>query len=109
MPTYGTRRIPFDWRSFITPGVKLLVLVCVGAFLAQTLLQILVSPDFEYHRFKQIFGAVLSFTTCATRSPTGSTNATANGSRSTSTNTEKSRPRDRTIGSTRSWRLEVRH
>ena len=60
MPTYGTRRIPFDWRSFITPGVKLLVLVCVGVFLAQTLLQILVSPDFEYHRFKQIFGLVPS-------------------------------------------------
>src|SRR6266567_4126236 len=55
-----------------------------------------------------ICGAVLSFTTCATRSPTGSTNATANGSRSTSTSTEKSRPRDRTIGSTRSWRFEVR-
>src|SRR6266705_2958017 len=60
MPTYGTRRIPFDWRGFITPGVKLLVLVCVGVFLAQTLLQILVSPDFEYHRFKQIFGLVPS-------------------------------------------------
>src|SRR6266704_4303401 len=41
MPTYGTRRIPFDWRGFITPGVKLLVLVCTGVFLAQTLAELL--------------------------------------------------------------------
>src|SRR5205814_1380171 len=58
--TFGARRYNFDWRSFITPGVKLLVLVCTGVFLVQTLLQILVSPDFEYHRFKQVFGLVPS-------------------------------------------------
>ncbi len=58
--TFSGRRYNFDWRGFITPGVKLLVLICSGVFLAQTLLQILVSPDFEYHRFKQIFGLVPS-------------------------------------------------
>jgi membrane associated rhomboid family serine protease len=58
--TFGARRYNFDWRSFITPGVKLIVLVCTGVFLVQTLLQILVSPSFEYHRFKQIFGLVPS-------------------------------------------------
>jgi membrane associated rhomboid family serine protease len=31
------RRYNFDWRSFITPGVKLIVLVCTGAFAVQTL------------------------------------------------------------------------
>ena len=39
--TYSPRRYGFDWRGFITPGVKLLVLVCSGVFLLQTLLQIL--------------------------------------------------------------------
>jgi membrane associated rhomboid family serine protease len=58
--TFGARRYHFDWRSFITPGVKLLVLVCTGVFLVQTLLQMLVSPDFEYHRFIQVFGLVPS-------------------------------------------------
>ncbi len=58
--TLGARRYNFDWRAFITPGVKLIVLVCAGVFLVQTLLQILVSPDFEYHRVKQILGLVPS-------------------------------------------------
>jgi membrane associated rhomboid family serine protease len=31
------RRYNFDWRGFITPGVKLLVLICAGVFLVQTL------------------------------------------------------------------------
>lgn len=39
--TFGARRYNFDWRSFITPGVKLLVLVCAGVFLAQTLIDLL--------------------------------------------------------------------
>jgi membrane associated rhomboid family serine protease len=42
--TFGARRYNFDWRSFITPGVKLLVLVCAGVFLLQTLIQILAPP-----------------------------------------------------------------
>lgn len=35
--TFGARRYNFDWRGFITPGVKLLVLICSGVFLVQTL------------------------------------------------------------------------
>jgi membrane associated rhomboid family serine protease len=35
--TFGARRYNFDWRGFITPGVKLLVLTCTGVFLVQTL------------------------------------------------------------------------
>jgi len=38
--TYAPR-VGFDWRGFITPGVKLLVLICAGVFLAQTLVEIL--------------------------------------------------------------------
>jgi len=40
---YGARRYNFDWRSFITPGVKLIVLACTGVFLVQTL-AVLLSP-----------------------------------------------------------------
>jgi membrane associated rhomboid family serine protease len=54
----GARRYNFDWRGFITPGVKLLVLICSGVFLVQTLLQVGVSRDFEYHYVKQIFGLI---------------------------------------------------
>jgi membrane associated rhomboid family serine protease len=39
--SFGARRYNFDWRGFITPGVKLLVLTCAGVFLAQTLISIL--------------------------------------------------------------------
>jgi membrane associated rhomboid family serine protease len=39
--TFRPRRYNFDWRGFITPGVKLLVLICAGVFLAQTLIQLL--------------------------------------------------------------------
>ncbi len=42
--TFGARRYNFDWRSFITPGVKLIVLVCTGVFLVQTLLGLLAPP-----------------------------------------------------------------
>ena len=41
---FGGRRYNFDWRSFITPGVKLLVLVCAGVFLLQTLADLLIVP-----------------------------------------------------------------
>ena len=44
MSTFGARRYNFDWRGFITPGVKLLVLVCSAAFLVQTLADILLGP-----------------------------------------------------------------
>jgi membrane associated rhomboid family serine protease len=39
--SFRPRRYNFDWRSFITPGVKLLVLICTGVFLAQTLVVLL--------------------------------------------------------------------
>src|SRR5258708_1010634 len=42
--TFGSRRYNFDWRSFITPGVKFLVLVCSGVFLLQTLADLLIGP-----------------------------------------------------------------
>jgi membrane associated rhomboid family serine protease len=35
--TFSGRRYNFDWRGFITPGVKLLVLICSGVFLVQTI------------------------------------------------------------------------
>jgi rhomboid family protein len=34
---YVSRRYNFDWRGFITPGVKLLVLICTGVFVIQAL------------------------------------------------------------------------
>ncbi|MGC2528476.1 MAG: rhomboid family intramembrane serine protease [Candidatus Acidiferrum sp.] len=41
MPSvFNPRRYNFDWRGFITPGVKLLVLVCAGVFLIQTLIML---------------------------------------------------------------------
>src|SRR6516164_3376077 len=39
---FGAPWVRFDWRGFITPGVKLLVLACAGVFLGQTLLSLLV-------------------------------------------------------------------
>jgi len=44
MSRFGARRYNFDWRGFITPGVKLLVLVCAGVFFVQTLADLLVGP-----------------------------------------------------------------
>jgi membrane associated rhomboid family serine protease len=44
MRTVGASRYNFDWRGFITPGVKLLVLICAGVFLVQTLAEILFGP-----------------------------------------------------------------
>lgn len=38
--SFRPRRYNFDWRSFITPGVKLIVLICTGVFLAQTLVML---------------------------------------------------------------------
>lgn len=37
-------RVGFDWRGFITPAVKLLVAICTGVFLLQTLAWLLESP-----------------------------------------------------------------
>ena len=41
---FGARRYNFDWRSFITPGVKQIVLLCTGVFLLQTLAMLLSPP-----------------------------------------------------------------
>src|SRR5271156_6505224 len=39
MPSvYSPRRVRFNWRGFIPPGVKLLVLICSGVFFAQVLI-----------------------------------------------------------------------
>ena len=35
--TFGAPRVRFDWRSFITPAVKYIVLICSGVFLVQTI------------------------------------------------------------------------
>jgi membrane associated rhomboid family serine protease len=57
---FASRRYNFDWRGFITPGVKLLVLICTGVFLVQTLVRLIADPSFEYHYIVQIFGLVPS-------------------------------------------------
>jgi len=41
---FGAPRVRFDWRGFITPAVKILVLICTGVFLAQTLAEMLFGP-----------------------------------------------------------------
>src|SRR5213083_536766 len=46
--TFGARRYNFDWRSFITPGVKLIVLVCTGVFLVQTFAFLLSPPAYNW-------------------------------------------------------------
>lgn len=57
MGTFGARRYHFDWRSFITPGVKLLVLVCAGVFLAQALVDLLLGFAMTA-RLNHFFGLV---------------------------------------------------
>jgi len=54
---FGAPRIRFDWRGFITPAVKLLVLVCSGVFLAQTLIEIFL-PRSATAWFNYWFGLV---------------------------------------------------
>src|SRR5690242_21683843 len=46
--TFSGRRYNFDWRSFITPGVKLLVLICTGVFLVQTLAALLSRQTYNW-------------------------------------------------------------
>ena len=54
---YGARGYRFNWRGFITPGVKLLVLVCTGVFLVQTLVALLL-PDQATSWLNHFFGLV---------------------------------------------------
>ena len=42
---YSAPKVGFDWRGFITPAVKLLVLICAAVFLAQTLVRLLLPID----------------------------------------------------------------
>jgi len=56
---FGAPRIRFDWRSFITPAVKILVLACVGVFLLQTLIALLL-PLSATSWFNHWFGLVPS-------------------------------------------------
>jgi membrane associated rhomboid family serine protease len=57
---FASRRYNFDWRGFITPGVKLLVLICTGVFLVQTIVSVIADPRVEFHYIIQIFGLVPS-------------------------------------------------
>src|ERR1700680_3612517 len=64
MSTFGgARRYNFDWRGFITPGVKLLVLICSGVFFLQTLIGLAVDPLTSYHYVIQVFGLIPSAVT----------------------------------------------
>jgi membrane associated rhomboid family serine protease len=56
--SFSSRRYGFDWRGFITPGVKLVVLICSGVFLAQTLADILLGQERAYHLITQVFGLI---------------------------------------------------
>ena len=58
--SYGVPRVRFDWRGFITPGVKLLVLICTGAFVIQILVQILFGSVVAYQQITVRFGLVPS-------------------------------------------------
>ena len=55
---FGAPRIRYDWRSFITPAVKMLVLICSGVFLAQTLFAIFFGKAAEFHKIILVFGLV---------------------------------------------------
>ena len=57
-PSFRSRRYNFDWRGFITPGVKLLVLICSGVFLLQTLANILLGDLRAHHLITQQFGLI---------------------------------------------------
>ena len=50
----------FDWRSFITPAVKILVLTCAGVFLFQTLFGMFFGERAEYQQITLRFGLVPS-------------------------------------------------
>jgi membrane associated rhomboid family serine protease len=52
--TIGAPRIRFDWRGFLTPGVRLIVILCTAVFVVQTVLQLFFPLDYTAwfnHRF----------------------------------------------------------
>ena len=57
---FGAPRVRFDWRGFITPAVKILVLTCAGVFLFQTLFEIFFGKLAAYQQFTVRFGLVPS-------------------------------------------------
>lgn len=56
--SYGAPRIRFDWRNFITPGVKYLVLACTGVFVLQTLIELFFGRVVAYQQITMRFGLV---------------------------------------------------
>jgi membrane associated rhomboid family serine protease len=54
--SFSSRRYNFDWRGFITPGVKLIVLICSGVFLVQTLADLLLGREAAFHLITLKFG-----------------------------------------------------
>jgi membrane associated rhomboid family serine protease len=54
--SFGAPRIRFDWRSFITPAVKILVLTCTGVFVLQTLIELFLPRVYPW--FIHEFGLV---------------------------------------------------
>jgi membrane associated rhomboid family serine protease len=57
-PPFSARRSNFDWRGFITPGVKLIVIICSGVFLVQTLADLLLGGGRAFHLIVQTFGLI---------------------------------------------------
>ena len=55
--SFGGRRYNFDWRGFITPGVKLIVLVCTGVFVVQTL-TLLIAGEHAYNWILKWFALI---------------------------------------------------
>jgi len=53
---FGAPRIRFDWRSFITPGVKILVLTCTGVYLLQILIATFLPNGYSW--FIHAFGLI---------------------------------------------------
>jgi rhomboid family protein len=50
------RGYAFNWSSFITPGVKLIVIACSAVFLVQTLVNVLLGPQVGYRYLTLVFG-----------------------------------------------------
>jgi membrane associated rhomboid family serine protease len=63
MGTFAPRGYSFNWRSFITPGVKLIVLTCAGVFALQTILSLTLGEVATFHYFTQVFGLIPSAVT----------------------------------------------
>jgi len=55
--SFGAPRVGFNWRGFITPAVKILVLGCAGVFLLQKLIELFL-PPIATSWFNHAFGLV---------------------------------------------------